>query len=196
MSIVGRLQADAKDEETWRRFVHRYGPYITTIARGVLRDRNEILDVTQEIYLKLVGVFERGKLQDVAAFPAYLKRVIVTTTTDAVERRRQALKTIGHHSDAGPHVERLPDPHAEQALNRAMAQEIIDLVLEPARDCFGAKSEAWQAFELHVLQKETSEEVAAKLGLSAPHVRKLAQRVREHLRSRLEAVTTRPPMGG
>ena len=79
-------QVRSGNEEAFTRLLEHYTPYVYRTAFAFLHDEHESEDVAQEIFLKVYRSIR--ELQDIAAFNAWLKRIITNSCLDRLRRQR------------------------------------------------------------------------------------------------------------
>src|SRR3970282_341907 len=97
------VRAQAGDVEAYGRLVQATQTMAYAVARGVLRDSALAQDATQQAYLR---AYRRlGDLQDPAAFPGWLRRIVATVALNLRRARRLTLLRLGD----GPEVTMLDE---------------------------------------------------------------------------------------
>jgi RNA polymerase sigma-70 factor (ECF subfamily) len=124
--LVERTRAG--DRDAFRGLVERYQRRIATLALGMLRSREDALDVVQETFAKAYQNLSRFKGD--AAFYTWLYRIAVNVCVDHQRRQtRQALVSI--ETEAPPPIEGAP---ADHPFDRARDAEIARRVRDAIRD--------------------------------------------------------------
>ena len=183
-----------RDPESWRQFVQIYGPVVRYWIRRAGLASADLADVFQEVFVAVarsLPQFERqaGK----AKFRAWLKTVTNHKVIDHVRRATSQPQTFGGSTNLQRYA-MLPEA-AENTLSQAdedaslrhsedafVAQRTLQLVKAEFRDS------VWQAFQLTAIEGLTSQEVAARLGMTALAVRKAKSRVLQRLKLALGQV--------
>lgn len=88
MEIDLRLieQAQAGDQKAFTQLVLNYSGYVYRTAFAFLHNESEAEDASQEIFLKVYRSIHR--LNDIHAFPAWLKKVITTVCLDRMKGKQ------------------------------------------------------------------------------------------------------------
>ena len=84
--LISRCQQD--DQEALREIFERHHQKVYRVAYGVLRQREEALDIVQEVFIKLFRSIKnfRGK----SRFSTYLYRMAVNTAIDHLRKARKS----------------------------------------------------------------------------------------------------------
>jgi RNA polymerase sigma-70 factor (ECF subfamily) len=142
----------------------RYGPMVLRRCRRLLRDEDDALDVTQEVFLRVL----RGRLQLSDRYPSSLLfRIATNLSLNRLRDRKrrptlpadEVLERIAAHPD--------PDPDRPRLLDRLFARH--------------PESSRTMAV-LHYVDGVTLEQVARECGLSVSGVRKRLRRLRTTLK--------------
>jgi RNA polymerase sigma-70 factor, ECF subfamily len=160
-------------EEHAQRFTH-LRPLLFTIAYEILGTATESDDVLQESYLRWAEV-DLSKVQDTKA---YLAQLVTRQSLNAVRaqvRRREEY--------IGPW---LPEPLLLEAAKDASADvvlaESVSMAMMVVLETLGPDERA--VFVLREVFGFDYDEIATAVGKSAPAVRQMAHRAREHVRAR------------
>lgn len=178
--LLKRLSED--DPEAWEQFVRVYGPVVRFWIRRKGLNKTDLADVFQEVFLaasRNITSFDRHPGQ--AKFRAWLKTITVSKVNDHFRRhgKHPAAKggtTMMQRIDALPEAEDLNEKTTEESL---ICQRTLEMVKGEFRE------KTWQAFYRCAVDGQTSQEVAAELGISALAVRKAKSRVLARLRDAL-----------
>jgi RNA polymerase sigma-70 factor (ECF subfamily) len=169
-------RARAGDFEAYGRLVQATQRMAIGVARGVLRDPALAEDAAQEAYLR---VFRRlNDLEDPAAFPGWLRRVIVTVALNIRRSRRQTLLCL----DDVPEVPVLDEAETgwSEPQRRRLAAALLTLTAGERRLCDRRYHGRWSITRL-----------ALDAGVDEPAMRKRLQRVRDKLRREMEVAEQR-----
>lgn len=139
------------------------------IAYSRLNNRQLAEDATQEAF---ITAYKRiGQLRDVSAFPAWLKRIVITQADRIIRRQLPALESIEsqHHLAAST-----PSPEAllEENELRARVQIAISALPEKERDITRD----------YYIKGESQREISERRDIPLATVKKRLQYARGHLR--------------
>ncbi|HEY3722651.1 MAG TPA: sigma-70 family RNA polymerase sigma factor [Acidimicrobiia bacterium] len=179
VALVGAAQGG--DASAWPQLIDRFEDIAVASAVGLCGDLDEALDIAQEAFV--LAFRHIADLRDLAAFPAWLLRLVRTATNRRTRRRRPATVPL----DAAPRGDgpgALVDPAAgpeEVVLAAVEAAEVRAAVerLPEGERCVVA---------LHHLAGMPYAEVAAFLGITVPAAKKRAWSARTRLKELLPLV--------
>jgi RNA polymerase sigma-70 factor (ECF subfamily) len=159
-------------EETFGELIAQFEGVAQSWAYNVLGDAHLAQDVAQEAFLTAYQKIDQ--LRDPAAFPAWLKRIVLTYCNR--ETRRNA-----------PDFMPLEDEDAPQADPAASAED-RDMREQVNRAVRALPDHEREVTELFYITGYSQQEIAEQLALPLTTVKKRLQYAREHLRE------TMPPM--
>lgn len=171
--LVARMREG--DAEALRLLMERYQQRIFALIFGIVRDRHEVEDVAQEVFLK---VFMRISAFDGRSkFYTWLYRVAANAAKDHLKKRsrRPALPLEAEASIPDAAVG--PTEHADAAEKRLMVREAIASLPPRYREVLA----------LRELEGLTYNELADVLKLSMGTVESRLHRARARLKRRLES---------
>jgi DNA-directed RNA polymerase specialized sigma24 family protein len=179
-SIFMRLKAtDASPREiAWADFSTRYAPIISSFAKRLGAQQNDIDDITQDVML---GFFLRSPkfIYDPAKgrFRSYLK-----VCTDRALRRRlgRDVKFRGRSLDEIDPA----DPDIDKTWNDVWEQQLLKRAVEDVRESVG-HTKAFQAFERYVVLDEHAPDVAEKLAMHLNSVYRAKEQITKLIRDRV-----------
>lgn len=127
-------RARTGDHDAFRELVERYQRKIAALALGMLRNREDALDIVQETFTKAYQGLDRFKGD--AAFYTWVYRIAYNLCVDQQRRAaKEPLLTLDADEDARPaHALPADDPHPDQPFARARDAEIARRVREAIRD--------------------------------------------------------------
>jgi len=162
------------DAEALRAIVERYQDRIFSLIYGIVRDRHEVEDVAQEVFLKVytrIQAFdERSK------FYTWLYRVAANAAKDHVKKRSRRPAVALKEDDVIPST-------GDNPLGRAAATETRRLV----REAIAALPLRYrEVLTLRELEGLTYNEIASVLKISIGTVESRLHRARAKLKRRLE----------
>lgn len=174
--------AQRGDTTAWPALIDRFEDLAVASAVGLGGDLDEAPDIAQEAFV--LAFRHLGELEDPAAFPAWLLRLVRTATNRRTRRRRLATMPLdAEPGDEGPDA--LTDPSAgpdEVVLAATEASEVRAAVerLPEGERCVVA---------LHYLAEMPYAEVATFLGITVSAAKKRAWSARARLKELLPMVT-------
>ena len=172
--LVARMRDG--DAEALARVVERYQQRIFTLIFGIVRDRHEVEDVAQEVFLQVflrIDAFDgRSK------FYTWLYRVAANAAKDHVKKRARR-PSVPLDEDAGIADRRTdgPDAHAVTRENRRIVREAIASLPPRYREVLA----------LRELDEMSYSEIAQVLRLSIGTVESRLHRARARLKRRLQS---------
>jgi RNA polymerase sigma-70 factor (ECF subfamily) len=171
--LVARLRAG--DADALRIVVERYQQRIFALIYGIVRDKHEVEDVAQEVFLK---VFLRIRAFDERSqFYTWLYRVAANAAKDHVKKRsRRPAQALPEEETGIPDSSRGPGERAEVQENRVAVRQAIDALPPRYREVLA----------LREIQGLSYNEIAAVLKLSIGTVESRLHRARARLKRRLE----------
>lgn len=173
MEDIARLveRARSGDLEALEQLVARTQAMAYGVARSVLRDRASAEDATQRAYLRALR--RLADLEDAQAFPAWLRRIVITESLNERRSRRVTLLCL----DDVPEVPVLDDAETSwtEGQRQRLARALLTLSPGERRLCDRRYHGRWSTARL-----------AADAGIDEPAMRKRLQRIRERLRGEVE----------
>ena len=170
------VAAQAGDVQAYGQLVQATQTMAYGIAVGVLRDRTVAQDAVQHAYLR---AFRRlADLQEPAAFPGWLRRIVITVALNMRRARRQTLLRL----DDIPEVPVLDEAETRWSdLQRhRLASALLSLTADERRLCERRYHGQWSITRL-----------AQHAGVDDAAMRKRLQRVRDKLRKEIEMAEQR-----
>ena len=170
------VAAQAGDVQAYGQLVQATQTMAYGIAVGVLRDRTVAQDAVQHTYLR---AFRRlADLQEPAAFPGWLRRIVITVALNMRRARRQTLLRL----DDIPEVPVLDEAETRWSdLQRhRLASALLSLTADERRLCDRRYHGQWSITRL-----------AQHAGVDDAAMRKRLQRVRDKLRKEIEMAEQR-----
>jgi RNA polymerase sigma-70 factor (ECF subfamily) len=162
------------DAEALRAIVERYQDRIFSLIYGIVRDRHEVEDVAQEVFLKVytrIQAFdERSK------FYTWLYRVAANAAKDHVKKRSRRPAVALEEDDVIPSTGDNPVGHAAAAETRRLVREAIAALPLRYRE----------VLTLRELDGLSYNEIAGVLKISIGTVESRLHRARAKLKRRLE----------
>jgi RNA polymerase sigma-70 factor (ECF subfamily) len=162
------LAARAGDVSSYGRLVQATQAMSLAVAASVLRDPAGAEDAAQEAYLRAHRCL--GELEDPAAFPGWLRRIVITVALNIRRTRRPTLLSL----DEIPGVPVLDEAerHWSDAQRLRLAAALLALSAEDRRICDRRYHGGWPLARL-----------AQSAGMTETTMRKRLQRIRDRLRT-------------
>ncbi len=173
--LVSRTQAaqGKAREEAFGELIAQFQPLARAWAYNALGDAHLAQDVTQEAFLT---AYQRiDQLREPAAFPGWLKRIVLTYCHRATRRK-------------APQLLPLEDEAAPTQADPAASAEDRDLKEQVKRAVRALPQHEREVTELFYITGYSQQEIAERLAVPLTTVKKRLQYAREHLRA------TMPPM--
>lgn len=161
------------DGEGFAALVHRYKRKVFHLAANFARDRFELDDVCQDVFLKAYK--NLGKFRNDAPFEHWLTRIAVNACYDLLRTRQRDCD----HVPLEDAPSSLADRHTEDALSAHEAREWLDRALSRL------KPEDRLVITLLELEEKTVHEVARLTGWSEGNVKVRLFRARRALKKML-----------
>lgn len=162
------------DAEALRTIVERYQDRIFSLIYGIVRDRHEVEDVAQEVFLKVytrIHAFdERSK------FYTWLYRVAANAAKDHVKKRSRRPAVALEEDEVLPAAGQSPAQHAAAVETRRLVREAIAALPVRYRE----------VLTLRELEGLSYGEIAAVLQISIGTVESRLHRARAKLKRRME----------
>src|SRR5215469_6486787 len=164
--------ARAGDVAAYGRLVQATQAMSLAVAVNVLRDSGSAEDAVQEAYLRAYRRLE--DLEDPAAFPGWLRRIVITAALNLRRTRRATLLSL----DELPNVPVLDETerHWSDAQRHRLAAALLTLSAEERRISDRRYHGGWSLTRL-----------AEAGGMTETTMRKRLQRIRDRLRQYIEA---------
>jgi len=140
---------------------------LLTVARRYARDRHAAADVLQDALLKIFRAIP--KYEPTGSFEAWMRRIVVTTALQALEKNWNQYETGDLENTTAPIT--MPDAYA--ALG---AEELLNLIAKLPE---GFR----QIFNLHVMEQYPHTEIAVMLGITESTSRSQLARARRLLQA-------------
>lgn len=157
-----------KDEKAQRDLVHRYSPYLYTIARRYMPDNSSAKDILQESLIKVFKNIHQFNLNQ-GNLKAWMAKIVVN---ESIRRRKKYLHN--HLNDETAIIIKV-EPRVESNLGQ---EDLIRLIQE--------LPEAYKVvFNLYVIDGYSHDEIAKKLDIAASTSRSNLSRAKSILKKRL-----------
>jgi len=170
------VAAQAGDVDAYSRLVHATQAMACGVAVGVLRDSCMAQDAVQHAYLR---AFRRlSELQEPAAFPGWLRRIVITVALNMRRARRRTLLRLDDIGDV-PVLDEAETRWSDVQRHR-LASALLTLTPEERQMCDRRYHGQWAIARL-----------ARNAGVDDAAMRKRLQRIREKLRKEIEMAEQR-----
>ena len=167
--LLAQSNSISEKNDAFDQLVRDFQGMAYNIAYGKLNDRQMAEDATQDAFL--IAYKRIGQLHDVTAFPAWLKRIVMTQA-DRITRRRQpwleSIESQHHLAASNPS----PEVLLEESELRHRVRIAISVLPEKERDITRD----------YYIKGESQREISERLNIPLATVKKRLQYAREHLR--------------
>jgi RNA polymerase sigma-70 factor (ECF subfamily) len=170
--------AAADGKRTVDEFVATFGPSLRRFLLSCIRNSAEVPDLLQEVYLRMLRVPNLESIRSPEAYLYTIARHVVHQDSLRRVKGRQAVQAM--ELPEGSAV----DPDADPA-QQLVAQQTLD-TLERTLEQLSPKVRA--CFLLHRRDGLSVDEIATRLGISRPMVKKYLVRALMRLRKQLEPI--------
>ncbi len=165
------------DIRAFERIMRRYNQRLYRIARSILQDEHEAMDVVQEAYIK--AWYEIHQFKGPDGFASWLSRI---AANEALMRLRQS-KRIDYTLDDPMHKQ--PEPKSsDRAPLDALANQQLRKLLEEAIDSLPLENRC--VYVMRAIQQLSTRETALSLELTEQAVKTRFMRARQALREVFE----------
>jgi RNA polymerase sigma-70 factor (ECF subfamily) len=196
---------DPADGRAWGEFLRLYEPLLTAYVRRRGPGEDDTREIVQDVFVRLVRTLPDFRLdRQKGRFRTWLWQICQSALVDWARRRRRRARAedgwLNRLSEASPPSELesdddWPTMHRDRVLSFAL--ETVHRRSRPT---------TWACFERHLLQRCSSAEVAAELGLSVnavdvnscrvlDRVKRFCAEYLEELADGVEPLSTGPPAG-
>lgn len=161
--LVKRCQA--RDSDATRELYRRYREMVYRVAFRIVLDRDDALDVTQEVFVRVLRNID--KFQHQSRVSTWITRITVNAGIDELRRRRRAValrKAIAE------------EPRKEAEFDTTLESERIRAAMEKLSE------EQRTCLALREMEGHSYEEIAESLGCSIGTVRSRIHRARARVR--------------
>lgn len=175
--------------DAWRRFVELYGPLVYGWCRRAGVSAVDARDVTQDVFAKVfgaIGSFRHDRPGD--TLRGWL-RVICRNQLNDHHRRRAGPQAAGG-TDAKMMLAEIAAEEPDESTAVSERQSLVRRAAEAVRLEF--EPATWRAFWAVAVERKTSAEAAAQLGISAGAVRQAKYMVLRRLREQLSGEFDEP----
>ncbi|MEE9355922.1 MAG: RNA polymerase sigma factor [Methylococcaceae bacterium] len=173
--VIARIQKG--DTDAFEIIMRRYNQRLYRIARSIVRDEHEAMDVIQDTYIKAYD--QLHKFRGPEGFVHWLSRI---TTNEALMRLRKRSR-IKYILDDPMYTPPEIESYEQQPLSKVADQQLHKL-LEEAIDTLPMDSRS--VFVMRTIQKLSTRETALSLGLTEQAVKTRLHRAKRIIRKIFE----------
>jgi RNA polymerase sigma factor (sigma-70 family) len=177
-------QLSERNEVAFRQLVHEHKDRVYNVALGILHDEEEAEDVSQEVFIEILGSIRHFK--GASRLSTWIYRIAITQSLEVL-RKRKRRKRFGFmvrlfQGEVGKPEADVPDfvHPGVQLENKERAA-----ILFKAIDKLPANQKI--AFTLHKLEDLSYNEIATVMNVSLSSVESLIHRARLNLQKKLAA---------
>ena len=180
-------RAQKEDKEAFEELVRRHQARVFGVAGGILRNKEDVEDVAQQVFLK--AYFSLKRFDQRAAFSTWLYKITVNECWDLLRKRK--VRPLLYEADLSEEQARQYGASEERA---EQAQDVSERLekrqeLEQLLDCLEERDRTMLV--LKEVQGFSVEEIAEVLGINGNTVKvrlfRARQRITERLRRRRAA---------
>jgi RNA polymerase sigma-70 factor, ECF subfamily len=170
------------DHRAYSELIGRYQDKIFSLVAGLVRDHDDALDLTQEIFVKAYRGLDKFRAQ--SGFYTWLYRIAVRHCIDFSRRRKRNQDTLPLDGDVLTEMGFEP---ADTSIHANPERVVVNEHLKVAiRDAIASIQEPFRtAVVLHDVEGLSQEEIAQIMGCPLGTAKSRIQRGRTHLRERL-----------
>lgn len=177
-SLIFRIR-DPSDSRSWREFVSLYGPLIRSLLRHFNVPRDDIEDVCQEVFAKVIRALptfewepKRGR------FSTWLWKVVYNAATDYFRRKNREAKVQQGYEQKVAEEDLPPD----ESWLQECRQHVLKYALEKVRA--ESNPTVWYCFEQYFLKGRPAHEIACEMGIERNTVYVYASRTLDRIRAK------------
>ena len=122
--------AQTLNETRLREWMRKMGPRLINISAAICRDRHQAQEIVQEAFVKL---WRQPPDAGEVVYPAWLRRVVVNLSINALQLTRRPAALPEHGSDRGLEDRRRPDGECEQNESMRRVRAALDRLDESKR---------------------------------------------------------------
>jgi len=179
-SLIAQIQ-DPTNRDAWDQFTQLYRPIVYRLARGRGLQNADAEDLTQQVLLSVSRAIPDWQRQPNTRFRHWLNRIARNAILNALTRGRQDLGVGG--SDFMKTLNNLPretnelETQIEHEYQRQLYRRAAEIVRESVNEA------TWLAFVHTVVEGESTEAVAARLGKTIGNVHAARSRLMRRLQT-------------
>src|SRR6516225_4788007 len=165
--LVGRAQKE--DKEAFEELVRRHQARVFAVAGGILRNKEDVEDIAQQVFLK--AYFSLKRFDQRAAFSTWLYKITVNECWDLLRKRK--VRPLLYEAD-------LSEEQAQDVSERLEKRQELERLL----DCLEERDRTMLV--LKEVQGFSVEEIAEVLGINGNTVKVRLFRARQRITERLK----------
>jgi RNA polymerase sigma-70 factor (ECF subfamily) len=178
--LVKRAQKD--DKEAFEELVRRHQARVFAVAGGILRNKEDVEDIAQQVFLK--AYFSLKRFDQRAAFSTWLYKITVNECWDLLRKRK--VRPLLYEADLSEEQARQYGASEERA---EQAQDVSERLekrqeLERLLDCLEERDRTMLV--LKEVQGFSVEEIAEVLGINGNTVKVRLFRARQRITERMK----------
>ena len=175
-------QAQKEDKEAFEELVRRHQARVFAVAGGILRNKEDVEDIAQQVFLK--AYFSLKRFDQRAAFSTWLYKITVNECWDLLRKRK--VRPLLYEADLSEEQARQYGASEERA---EQAQDVSERLekrqeLEQLLDCLEERDRTMLV--LKEVQGFSVEEIAEVLGINGNTVKVRLFRARQRITERLK----------
>lgn len=180
-------RAQKEDEEAFEELVSRHQARVFAVAGGILRNKEDVEDIAQQVFLK--AYFSLKRFDQRAAFSTWLYKITVNECWDLLRKRK--VRPLLYEADLSEEQARQYGASEEREEQAQDVSERLEMrqELERLLDCLEERDRTMLV--LKEVQGFSVEEIAEILGINGNTVKvrlfRARQRITERLRRRRAA---------
>jgi RNA polymerase sigma-70 factor (ECF subfamily) len=172
---------DPADGRAWGEFVRLYEPLLTAYVRSRGPGEEDTREIVQDVFVRLVKTLPEFRLdREKGRFRTWLWQICQSALVDWARRRRRRTKAedgwLNRLCEARPSSESDSDVEWITMHRRRIFAYALETVRKRSRP------KTWACFDLHLLQRRPSVEVARELDLTVNNVDVNSSRILERVR--------------
>ena len=122
--------AQSLSETKLREWMQKMGPRLINVSAAICRDRHHAQEIVQEAFIKL---WQRPPDAGEVVYPAWLRRVVVNLSINALQRTRRPTALPEHSNDPALHAGDRPDAGCQQDESMRHVRAALDRLDESKR---------------------------------------------------------------
>ena len=122
--------AQSLSETKLREWMQGMGPRLINVSAAICRDRHHAEEIVQEAFIKL---WQRPPDAGEVVYPAWLRRVVVNLSINALQRTRRPTALPEHSNDPALHAGDRPDAGCQQDESMRHVRAALDRLDESKR---------------------------------------------------------------